>query len=139
MRGGGGLPRLSPPRPPGSTSFPPTPPVAPRTGTSSSLISVRAEEGNRLLMDSLSAPGKPAKLMQVLPEGEPSTLIGFYLGCKKLVTKYPEPPSTGRRAGSYGPASWLEFKRNRILVREAGCCRAGGGPAASSEPYRRQG
>ncbi|CAE7389243.1 PYK [Symbiodinium natans] len=47
-------------------------PLAPCT--SSSLITVRAEQGNRLLMESQSAPGKPAKLMQVLPEGEQAVL-----------------------------------------------------------------
>ena len=36
--------------------------------------------------------------------------------------------AAGRRTGSLAPPSW-------IRVREAGCCRAGGGTAASIEPY----
>ncbi|CAE6952160.1 PYK [Symbiodinium natans] len=61
---------------PQSTSFPAAPPVQPRAGTSSSVRSVRAEAGNRLLMDAQSqcAPRKVTKLMQVLPEGEPTVL-----------------------------------------------------------------
>ncbi|CAE6952178.1 unnamed protein product, partial [Symbiodinium natans] len=64
------------PRPPHSTSCPPIPQVQPRAGSSSSVRSVRAEDGNRLLMDAQSqcAPRKVTKLMQVLPEGEPTVL-----------------------------------------------------------------
>ncbi|CAE7581959.1 unnamed protein product [Symbiodinium natans] len=58
-------------------------PVQPRAGTNSSAKSLRAEEGNRLLMDSQPPPPRPPRRstttfpMKVLPEGEPEVM-----GCK---------------------------------------------------------
>ena len=67
-------PRFSTWKPPCSS-----PPVQPRAGTNGSGRSMRAEEGNRLLMDSqappvVRAPRKQTATMKVLPEGEPEVM-----------------------------------------------------------------